>query len=107
MHEAPIVKDLIRKIEAVANAEGAQAVAGVNVRLGALSSLSADSFREHFNHAALGTVAEDAALLIEVDEDPNDPLAMGVVLESVEVRVPFRERAPFREGLPSGRGDAS
>jgi hydrogenase nickel incorporation protein HypA/HybF len=85
MHEASLMKDLMRKIEGVAREQNASQVLGICVRLGALSHLSADHFREHFEVASLGTVAEGARLNIEVLTDMNDPHAQEILLESVEI----------------------
>ncbi|MCS6924751.1 MAG: hydrogenase maturation nickel metallochaperone HypA [Candidatus Binatia bacterium] len=85
MHEHALIADLIRKITTIAHAEGAQQVLSVQVRLGALCHVSADHLREHFLHAAAGTVAEGARLDIEVSTDITDPLAQEIVLDSVEV----------------------
>ena len=64
MHETGIVRDMVRRLEAVARDAGATRVAGVAVRLGALSQFSPEHFREHFDEEARGTVAEGAALSI-------------------------------------------
>lgn len=85
MHEYALIADLIRKVTAIAHAEGAQKVIGVQVRLGALCHVSAAHLREHFLQAAAGTIAEGARLDIEVSTDIADPLAQEIVLDSVEV----------------------
>jgi Zn finger protein HypA/HybF involved in hydrogenase expression len=85
MHEAPIVKDLVRKIEAISRREYGPRILKVKISLGALTGLSPEAFREHFRHASIGTVAERARLLIRVNRDTDDPLAHEVVLESVEI----------------------
>jgi hydrogenase nickel incorporation protein HypA/HybF len=87
MHEKAVMDDLIRKLEATAAAEGGRRVAGVQVRLGALSHFTPEHFREHFQFAAHGTVAEGASLRAELSTDPTEPLAQGVVLESVELEL--------------------
>jgi hydrogenase nickel incorporation protein HypA/HybF len=58
-------------------------VTWISVRLGALSHLSPEHFREHWEHAALGTVAEGAEIAIETASDPADPHAEQVLLQSV------------------------
>jgi hydrogenase nickel incorporation protein HypA/HybF len=85
MHEASLVRDLIRKITAVAQTRGTGRVIGVRVRLGALSHISPEHFREHFTHGAHGTVAEGARLEIETMTATDDPLAQEVILDSIEV----------------------
>lgn len=85
MHEASLMKDLMRKIESVAHEQNAAGVLGISVRLGALSHMSAGHFREHFAVASKGTLAEGAKLKIEVLTDTNDPHAQEILLESVEI----------------------
>ena len=85
MHELSLMKDLLRKIEAVAEEQRARRVLSVRVRLGALSHISAEHFREHFIHAARGTVAEGARLETEALADVTDPHAQEILLDSVEV----------------------
>jgi hydrogenase nickel incorporation protein HypA/HybF len=85
MHEASLMADLMRKIEAIARQDGAKRVLGVSVKLGALSHMSPAHFREHFAVASQGTLAQGAQLKIEVLENINDPHAQEILLESVEV----------------------
>ena len=85
MHEASLMKDLMRKIEAVAREQMASQVVGISVRLGALSHMSANHFREHFAVASHGTIAEGAELNIKALTDLNDEHAQEIVLESVEI----------------------
>ena len=85
MHERSLIADLMRKIAAIAREESARKVISVKVQLGALCHLSAPHLREHFAHAARGTVAEGARLNIEVLTDVTDPHAQEILLDSVEV----------------------
>ena len=87
MHEQALMRDLMHKITAEARAEGGLRVTRIRVRLGALSHLTEEHFREHFEDASRGTVAEGAAVEAELGIDPTDPHAQGVVLESIEVEV--------------------
>jgi hydrogenase nickel incorporation protein HypA/HybF len=75
----------MRKIESIAREQGARGVAGLKVKLGALSHISADHFREHFEAVARGTIAEGARLDIETLTDERDPHAQDILLDSVEV----------------------
>lgn len=84
MHEMSLMCDLMRKIERVAREAGGRVVR-VKVVVGALCHCSADHFREHFEHAVAGTLAEGAALDVVVRDDVTDPFAQDVRLESVEV----------------------
>jgi hydrogenase nickel incorporation protein HypA/HybF len=60
-------------------------VVSVTVRLGALSHMDAAHFKEHFGHAAAGTVADGAMIHASVETDIQSPTAADVLLESVEV----------------------
>jgi hydrogenase nickel incorporation protein HypA/HybF len=84
MHEKHLTEDLVRKLEALAAEEGGSRVTRIRVRLGALSHFTPGHFREHFEEAAAGTVAEGAEVQAELDVDPTAPAAQGVVLETVE-----------------------
>jgi len=82
VHERALMRDLIGRIET--EAEGARVVR-VRVRLGALSHFTVEHFREHFDDAARGTVAEGAAVEAELRTDATEAGAQGVVLESIDV----------------------
>lgn len=88
MHETGIVRGLVRRLEQAAAEAGAVRVAAVDVWLGALSQFSPEHFREHFDEAARGTVAERALLRLELSDDIGDPHAQGVVIRSVDFEVP-------------------
>ena len=85
MHEQALMRDVVARVEAVAREEGASRVTLVRVRLGALSHFTPEHFREHFEDAARGTVADGATVVAGLEADIADPLAADVVLESVEV----------------------
>jgi hydrogenase nickel incorporation protein HypA/HybF len=85
MHEKALMDDLMAKILAVAEAEGGARVTRVTVWLGALSHFTPEHFREHFDDASRGTLAEGALVETTLDDDISDPRAQGVVLESVVV----------------------
>jgi hydrogenase nickel incorporation protein HypA/HybF len=87
VHEQALMRGLMEKIEAEASAEGAACVTLIRVRLGALSHLTEAHFREHFEDASRGTVAEGAAVDAELATDPTEPVAQGVVLESIELEI--------------------
>jgi hydrogenase nickel incorporation protein HypA/HybF len=99
MHEASLMNALMRRIEAIAAAEGAASVTVVRVRLGALAHMSPDHFREHWDVAARGGIAERAELEVEVSADLGDPAAQDLTLLSLDVE----ERS---EVDPSGREPA-
>lgn len=88
MHERALTADLVRAVEQVAAHEGATRVVRLRVRLGALSHLTPEHFREHFEDAARGTVVEGADVEAFLDGEIGDERAADVVLEAVEVELP-------------------
>jgi len=88
VHERALMNDVMRKIEEVALFGGATRVTRVTVRLGALSHFTPEHFREHFVDASQGTIAENAAVDVVLDDDIADTSARDVVLESVEIDLP-------------------
>ncbi len=87
MHEQALMNDLMRTIAAQAEAEGARRVTRIRVKLGALSHFTPAHFREHFEDAARGTLAEGADVEAELRTDPTEDNAQGVVLESIDVEL--------------------
>lgn len=85
MHEASLMRDLMRRLVSAAEHQGAARVVSVTVRLGALSHMSEAHFREHFDVAARGTLAEGAKIAAIEVPDIKDPNAADVVLESFEI----------------------
>jgi hydrogenase nickel incorporation protein HypA/HybF len=85
MHEKALMDDLMSKILDVAAAQGGARVTQIKVWLGALSHFTPEHFSEHFVDASRGTAAEGAEVVATLDDDPTDPRAQGVVLESVSV----------------------
>jgi hydrogenase nickel incorporation protein HypA/HybF len=87
VHEKALMDDLMRTIESQARAEGALRVTRIRVRLGALSHFTPAHFREHFEDASRGTLAESAEVETELRTDPTEAEAQGVVLESIDVEL--------------------
>jgi hydrogenase nickel incorporation protein HypA/HybF len=85
MHETALVRDVVRRIDDLARATNARRVTSAKIWLGALSHLSPHHFREHFAIEAQDTLAAGTILHIEMSEDPNDPHAQHVRLESVDL----------------------
>lgn len=85
MHEFSLMADLLRKVERLAKDADAERVTAVRVKLGALSHITPDHFREHFEEAIVGTVAEGAKLDIEQSKDERAPNAQDILLESVDI----------------------
>jgi hydrogenase nickel incorporation protein HypA/HybF len=85
MHEAHLMTDLLRKVDALARENGGARVEGLEVWLGALCHISAGHFREHFAHESVGTAAEGAELSLVVSDDTRHPQAQDIVLRSVSL----------------------
>jgi hydrogenase nickel incorporation protein HypA/HybF len=85
VHEQSLMQAVLRQLEELAAREEATAIAGVRVWCGALSHFTPGHFREHFEQAAAGTVAEGASVAVEVSDDPAHPDATGVRILSVDV----------------------
>lgn len=85
MHERALIADITRRVQSAAVGGGAERVTCVNVRLGALSHFTPEHFREHFDDAARGTLADGAEVVATLDPDINAPYASDVLLESIEV----------------------
>jgi hydrogenase nickel incorporation protein HypA/HybF len=85
MHEKYVIDNLMKKVLEIAEKERAKKVVRVSVTLGALSHMSHDHFKEHFDIAAKGTIAQDAEIDSEESKDEKDPNAMTVVLKSIDV----------------------
>ncbi len=88
MHEATFLRALLRRIDEIAAAEHATRVTAVTVRLGALSQMSPEHFREHWDVATAGSIAADAALTTVLSDDLTDPNALDVTLVSIDVEDP-------------------
>ena len=85
MHEASLMKNLMRQLDELAKAEDAKRITGVSVWLGALSHMSAAHFTEHFEDSSAGTIAEGAELDVTVSDDPKDANAQEILIRSVTV----------------------
>jgi len=85
MHELSLLKDIFGKINQIARENNADRVLGVKIKLGALSHISAEHFRHHFEDAARGTIVEKARLEVVEDNDPEAPDAQEMILESIEL----------------------
>ncbi|WP_018175110.1 MULTISPECIES: hydrogenase maturation nickel metallochaperone HypA [unclassified Thioalkalivibrio] len=85
MHEFSLMADLMRKIEQVAADNNAERVTRVRVWLGALSHITPEHFREHFEDGTRGTLAEGAELEVEASDDETHPEAQQILLRSLDV----------------------
>ncbi len=84
MHEEALIRDLVQKIDAVARAHGAEHVTRVRLWVGALSHLGGTDLGARWALATEGTRAAGSRLELTVSDDPRDPRAGGVVLESLD-----------------------
>lgn len=87
MHEMSLLNDLLAKIERLAEGNPGARVVGVTVRLGALAHISAAHFREHFERAGVGSVAQAARLDILQSDDESAADAQDIVLESIDLEM--------------------
>ena len=85
MHEGTLINELVHKVQTIAETEHATRVISVAVKVGDFSHVSADHLREHFQHAAIGTLAEGARFDIEAVSDTEDPNALEIVLDSIQI----------------------
>jgi len=87
MHEGTLVRELVRKVNALAAAERAVSVPVVRVKVGDFSHVSAGHLREHYAHEAAGTISAGALLEVESVGGFDDPMALEIVLDSIEVEL--------------------
>ena len=85
MHEFSLIANLLKKIETISAENDNGRILSIKVKLGALSHISADHFREHFSQATENTPIQGAKLDIEVLTDETDAQAQEIILDSVEV----------------------
>jgi hydrogenase nickel incorporation protein HypA/HybF len=85
MHETALVRDVVHRIDDLARSTRARRVTRVKIWLGALSHLSPEHFRAHYEIEARDTAAAGAILDVEASADPDDPHAQHVRLESVDL----------------------
>ncbi len=62
MHESHLIEPIIIGISEHAQKEGAKSVSKVRLKVGTLTGISEDSFKETFNVLAKGTLLENAEL---------------------------------------------
>ncbi|WP_193164248.1 hydrogenase/urease maturation nickel metallochaperone HypA [Microbulbifer hainanensis] len=83
MHEQSLIRNLVRKIQQLAEHQGGTLVAA-RLRLGALAHISAEHLREHFEQETGGTPLEGLRLQIEEMQDIHDVEAQEIILDSLE-----------------------
>lgn len=80
MHESSLMTGLMRRIAEIAREHHAARVSAVDLKVGALLSITADHLRHHFVEAAHGSAAEGARVNVRFTDELT-----GLELESVEV----------------------
>lgn len=80
MHDASVMRSLMRQVMAIAARHAAQRVTAVRVRLGRLAHMSPAHFGEHFEDAARGTLAEGARVEAECTDELYDLFLVDVEL---------------------------
>ena len=85
MHEATLLKDIMAKLERIADEEEVTRITAVHLRLGALAHISPDHLREHFEEASRGTRAEGARVEVDEGTEIDEPHAQDILLTAVEV----------------------
>ncbi|MCP5146212.1 MAG: hydrogenase maturation nickel metallochaperone HypA [Gammaproteobacteria bacterium] len=84
MHEFSLIKDLLNRIHLLVAEQRPNRAQSVTVELGALSHISADHFREHFEQAVAGTDLEHLELQVECNTDMQSPTAQDIILKSMD-----------------------
>ena len=77
MHEYHLLKDLLQKIDQVTLEQSLKKIHSVKIWLGALSHISPEHLKEHFQNESKGHACQGATLLIECSnqidhEDANE-----------------------------------
>jgi len=85
MHEASLMKTLMRRLDEIAAAEKAKRITGVSVWPAAMRHMSPEHFNEHFEEPSDGTIADGAKLNILVSDDANYANAQEIHVRSVTV----------------------
>ena len=107
MHEQAIMRDLLRRVEEVAESEPGVRVRGVRFWVGALSHLSASQLRDDWPRLTAGTVADGSSVEVEVSGDIHDARAGDVVLVSVRVSSDSDRDGGQTEAAQTGRSFAA
>jgi hydrogenase nickel incorporation protein HypA/HybF len=85
MHEMTLLNDLLKKIRLVAKDGKAKKVNSISLWLGAMSHISANHLKEHFDMATQNSELEGVDLNIETSDDAFHPQAQDILLKSVDI----------------------
>lgn len=88
MHEQALLRELVRQVDAVAEAHGSRRVNRVRLRIGALCHLTPQLLRSRWPEVAAHSRAREAFLEIERSDAIDDPDAQHVRLQSIVVEEP-------------------
>lgn len=83
MHESGIVASLVARAEAIV-AEACAEPRRIGIRVGALSGVEPEAVQTHWMRFA-GPLLFGATLDIQVDDDPQAPTSLGVVLSYIDI----------------------
>jgi hydrogenase nickel incorporation protein HypA/HybF len=72
MHEMSIALSIVEAVDAKARQEGAGMISAIDLLVGKLAGIEAESLKFCFSAAAKGTLAEDAVLVIEEPEGAGE-----------------------------------
>lgn len=78
MHEAGIVKGILKKVIVEARLHQAKKILKIKLKVGHLEMLIREHLQDHFSLLSKDSIAEDA--IIEVEEFPGS----GISIESIE-----------------------
>lgn len=82
-----MTRALVREIIKAATRQHATKVVSAKVKLDALAGISPDRLREQFVIAAMGSIAEEAVLEVEIASGSFESHTNGIYLETVELIV--------------------
>lgn len=84
MHEEALLRDLVRRIEAVAQEERLERVTRIRLWVGALAHVEAEQVRVRLGELTRGGPAEGAEVTVERSEDMADPRAQSILLRGID-----------------------
>ena len=85
MHEAGLMRGLIRQLETLARQNHSERIVGVKLRVRDSGAYAATHFEEHFVAASLGTVAEGASVDVQLVADERHLGDPQITIVSIEV----------------------
>lgn len=83
MHEASLVRDLVRQVEKIVADEGAACAAEIVLAQGRLGHISPEHLRSHFEIIAVGTAVAGASLVVRTEGEGEDLRLVSVTVEDL------------------------